>query len=187
LKNVIDDISKIIEGCKRGNRNAQEKLYNKYSKLMFGLCLRYSNNYDEAKDILHEGFIRIFKYIDQLRDINAFEAWMKKIMVNSALEKYRNKMQTNSLIDAAEKNIDNYSIEAELSEKELLKMVQELSPQYRLVFNLYAIEGYSHKEISDMLNISEGTSKSNLSRARAILQEKIKSITSEFSMKNKYE
>ena len=142
---------------------------------MFGICLRYAGNRDDAQDIVHDGFVKIYEKIVQFRFEGSFEGWMRRVMVNTALEKYRMHCQVININDSArelEKN-DNAEIFSEISAKELLKFIQELSPKYRLVFNLYAIEGYSHKEISEQLDISEGTSKSNLSRARAILQEKV--------------
>ena len=129
---------------------------------------------DDANDILHEGFIKIFKNIGQLKEPKALEGWMRRIMINTALEKIRNTIQTDPIHEIHVKTKEeNYNVVNEISKKDLLKLINGLSPQYKMVFNLYAIEGYNHKEISKMLNISEGTSKSNLSRARAILQEKV--------------
>ncbi len=151
-------------------------LYEMFSSRMFGVCLRYAGSKDDAQDILHEGFLKIFEKIEQFEARGSFEGWIRKIMVNTALEKYRRQYRMVRLEDdnreADEQNQDEMA--DNITVNELLSMIHELTPQYRVVFNLYAIEGYSHKEISDMLNISEGTSKSNLSRARAILQEKVK-------------
>lgn len=170
------DIDHIIEGCRKKDPKAQRMLYEQYSSRMYGVCLRYCNSATDAQDILHEGFIKIFEKIEQFESRGAFEGWIRRIMVNTALERFRNKYK---VIDLHE-NISDFDSfdESDLSEnvtvQEIMKMIDELSPQYKIVFNLYAIEGYSHKEISSMLNISEGTSKSNLSRARSILQEKVK-------------
>lgn len=170
------DIDHIIEGCQKKDPKAQRMLYEHYSATMYGVCLRYSKSADDAKDTLHEGFLKIFEKINQYESRGAFEGWIRRIMVNTALEKFRNKYK----MIALQENLSNLdtSVDNDLSEnltvKEILAIIDELSPQYKLVFNLYAIEGYSHKEISNMLNISEGTSKSNLSRARSILQEKVK-------------
>lgn len=142
---------------------------------MFGICLRYAKDYDDAQDILQDGFLKVYEKVGQFKFKGSFEGWIRKIMVNTALERFRIKYQMIDINDNI-KEVDRKAgndIIADISAKELLKFVQELSPRYRAVFNLYAIEGYSHKEISGMLGISEGTSKSNLSRARAILQEKI--------------
>jgi RNA polymerase sigma factor (sigma-70 family) len=155
---------------------AQRMLYEYYSSRMYGICLRYSNSAVDAQDTLHEGFLKVFKKIDQFESRGAFEGWIRRIMVNTALEKFRNKYKVVDLqenitdFDSADEN----DFSENLTVQEILKMIDELSPQYKIVFNLFAIEGYSHKEISNMLNITEGTSKSNLSRARAILQEKVK-------------
>lgn len=172
----VDKLPSIIKGCKKQDALAQKELYDLFAGKLFGVCLRYSNNYNDAQDILQEGFVKIFHKIEQFSNKGAFEGWMRRIMVNTALEKYRSRL--NHVIP--EENMSKYddveqydNINEELTHKELLKLVQELSPKYRVVFNLYAIEGYSHKEISKQLNITEGTSKSNLSRARAILQEKV--------------
>jgi RNA polymerase sigma factor (sigma-70 family) len=170
------DIDHIIEGCRKKDPKAQRMLYEHFSSHMYGICLRYSNSAADAQDTLHEGFLKIFEKIDQFESRGAFEGWIRRIMVNTALEKFRSKYK---VVDLQE-NIAEYdtAVENDISEtltvQEILKMIEELSPQYKIVFNLFAIEGYSHKEISAMLNITEGTSKSNLSRARAILQEKVK-------------
>lgn len=142
---------------------------------MFSLCLRYADNEDEAKDNLQEGFIRVFSKIKQYRSEGSFEGWMRRIMVNISLQKYRDRLRMNPVHDL--EVIREHAPETAsdlLSEKDLLQFISELPPRYRLVFNMYAIEGYSHKEISEMLGITEGTSKSNLSRAREILQNKLK-------------
>lgn len=173
---MIDNIENIIQGCRRKNSVAQKLLYEKYSGSMFGVCLRYSGSKQDAEDILHEGFLKIFEKIQQFKSQGSFIGWMRKIMVNTALEKYRNQYKMVSLPeDGAEYDQPGYDdLTVNLTAKELMSFIQDLSPQYRIVFNMFAIEGYSHKEISDTLNISEGTSKSNLSRARSILQEKVK-------------
>jgi RNA polymerase sigma-70 factor (ECF subfamily) len=143
---------------------------------MFGVCLRYSGSRQDAQDILHEGFLKVYEKIGQFESRGSFEGWIRKIMVNTALEKFRNQNRAVNAQETVEEI--EYGSGDELNEnitaKELLAMIEGLTPQYRIVFNLYAIEGYSHKEISKMLGISEGTSKSNLSRARSILQEKVK-------------
>ena len=173
----MEDILEIIKGCKSGDRKSQASLYQLFSDKLYGVCLRYLKNEDDACDALHEGFIKIFKNIKQLKEPKAIQGWMRKIIVNTALEKFRNIIHTEPIheIYVKTKN-DETNIESDISKKDLLKLIYELSPQYRTVFNLFAIEGYSHKEISKMLNISEGTSKSNLSRARSILQDKVKAL-----------
>jgi RNA polymerase sigma factor (sigma-70 family) len=143
---------------------------------MFGVCLRYAGSKEDAQDILHDGFLKIFDKIGQFEARGSFEGWIRKIMVNTALEKYRSQYKLVRMQeDVGEyEKADPDDFPESLTVGELLIMIKELSPQYRVVFNMYAIEGYSHKEISEMLDISEGTSKSNLSRARMILQEKVK-------------
>ena len=169
------NLDKIIEGCKKDERVAREKLYQMYADRMFGICLRYTKDHSAAEDILQEGFIKIFKNIKQYKYTGSFEGWLRRIMINTAIEKFRKK---NSLHYAAEISLgydimSSEDIMAGVSAKELLKLIQSLSAQYRVVFNLYVFEGFSHQEISEKLNISEGTSKSNLARARKILQEKV--------------
>ena len=173
---MVDSIENIIEGCRRKKPQAQRLLYEKYSAQMFGVCLRYAGSKEDAQDILHEGFLKIFEKIGQFEARGSFEGWIRKIMVNTALEKYRSQYKTVRMEDD-KREYDKYTSEDftdSITVSELLLMIRELSPQYRIVFNMYAIEGYSHKEISELLHISEGTSKSNLSRARYILQEKVK-------------
>jgi RNA polymerase sigma-70 factor (ECF subfamily) len=135
----------------------------------------YSRDTEEAKDILQEGFIKIFQKLEQYSGKGSFEGWMRRIFINSALERYRVKQSVFMVdkdMEVLAGEVDE-NINDQLSANDLLDMIRDLSPQYRMVFNLYAIEGYSHKEISKKLNISEGTSKSNLSRARSILQDKL--------------
>jgi len=169
-------LENIISGCLDGDRKSQEQLYKMFSSRMFGLCLQYSNDYDDARDILQEGFIKVFQKLDQFQHKGSFEGWVRRIMINTALEKYRSQLH---LYPLTEKDVKTEEfifeeIFEKLAASDLIKLVQELSPRYRMVFNMYAIEGYSHKEIGEILGISIGTSKSNLSRARSILQEKVK-------------
>lgn len=169
----IDDI---LKACVSGNRKGQEQLFNLFGEEMFGACLHYSKDYAEAEDTLHEGFMKVFQKIGQFSGKGSLAGWIKRVMINTALEKYRKNHQLYVVGDdiANEEDINPDNVVSDLSVQDLLKLVQELSPMYRLVFNLYAIEGYSHKEVAEMLDISEGTSKSNLARARKILQEKVK-------------
>ena len=166
----------ILKACLKGDARAQGRLYDMYADRLYGISLRYANDEDEAKDILQEGFIKIFEKLKQYKNKGSLEGWMRKIIVNTALERIRRENRFMLVEDDTFIEYERYRYEhilEELEEKDLLEMIQELSPQYRMVFNLYAIEGYSHKEISQMLNISEGTSKSNLSRARHLLKYKI--------------
>lgn len=163
----------LIRRCKQNNRNAQEELYRIYAARLFGVCLKYSDNYQQAEDNLQDGFVTIFEKISQYKDEGSFEGWMKRILINTALQKHR-KQKVYALTN--EDNIPEEEVEIEtdnLSVNFLLKCVQELPYRYRQVFNMYVMDGYSHREISQMLKISEGTSKSNLARARMALRDKI--------------
>ncbi len=178
---TLPDIKNIISGCLNGNRRDQELLYRRHSAKLYAVCLQYSGNDEEARDILQEGFIKIFANLNHYKFEGSFEGWMRRIMVNTALERYRGKYNLYRVDDiealqefGAEPDSEDY---AGLEASDLLEIIRELPPKYRMVFNLYAIEGYSHKEISKMVNISEGTSKSNLSRARIILQRRVSSYT----------
>jgi RNA polymerase sigma factor (sigma-70 family) len=178
----LEQIEQLIEGCINGHRQSQNHLYAILMPKMFGVCLRYSKNREEAEEILQEGFIRVFEYMHQYNFAGSFEGWVRKIMVNCALQKYRSKKQMHAVInidDTAVEPASNEEILSKLGTKELLEMVQKLSPAYRMVFNLYVFEGMKHREIAEHLGISEGTSKSNLSDARSFLQKAInKSIQS---------
>ena len=142
---------------------------------MFALCLYYSKNRSEAEDILHDGFIKVFQNISQLRDYSLVDFWIRKVFVNCALARYRKQNLLHFELNLPEPIVSLHydDVIDQMSAHEISSLIQTLSPQYRIVFNLYAIEGYSHKEIAEMLQISESTSKSNLSRARVIMQEKI--------------
>ncbi|HYX05128.1 MAG TPA: RNA polymerase sigma factor [Bacteroidales bacterium] len=174
----MDTIDDIINGCKKGRRDCQEKLYTLFSAKMFGVCLRYANNRSDAEDVLQEGFIKIFSKIEQYEFKGSFEGWMRRIMVTTALMRYRTQSHQATIpvdefydatgpVDAGTNTMES---------QDLLNLIGQLPPRYKMVFNLFAIEGYSHQEIAKMLEISEGTSKSNLARARAILQEKVQKI-----------
>jgi RNA polymerase sigma factor (sigma-70 family) len=171
----LEDLEKLITDCKAGKRSAQSRLYELFAPKLFGVCLRYSRDETEAEDTLHEGFITIFNKIGQFAFKGSFEGWMKRIMVNISLEKCRTRYKMNTVEDITiyEYKSVNEDVYADMNADQLLDMISDLSPRYRMVFNLYAIDGYLHKEIAEMLNISEGTSKSNLARARKILQDKI--------------
>lgn len=163
----------LIRRCKNNNRSAQEELYRIYAAKLFGVCLKYSDNYQQAEDNLQDGFVTIFEKIGQYKDEGSFEGWMKRILINTALQKHR-KQKVYALTNEDNIPEEEVVIETEdLSVDFLLKIVQELPERYRQVFNMYVMDGYSHREISVMLKISEGTSKSNLARARMALRDKI--------------
>jgi RNA polymerase sigma-70 factor, ECF subfamily len=172
----VEQLEQHIQGCLKGNRQSQNKLYEWFAPKMFLLCLRYAKNKEEAEEILQEGFLKVFAFIHQFKFSGSFEGWMRKIMVNCALQKYRNKTNLHPVINIEVAPVEpagNEDIISKLGAKELLKMVQQLPPAYRMVFNLYVFEGLKHKEIAEQLGIAEGTSKSNLSDARAILQKAV--------------
>ena len=175
---MAETLEILIKGCKKGDRKSQEALYNRFSSAMYGLCLQYASGEEDAQDILQEGFIKVFKKISQVQNPAAIPGWIRRIMINTALEKYRSQVLLKRIDDVKtgyDQEVSNSAFD-NLTSEELVKLIQGLTPKYRMVFNLYAIEGYSHKEISEMLGISEGTSKSNLSRARATLKERIKIV-----------
>ena len=168
-------IEQLIEGCISGNRDDQGRLYQLYCSKMFAVCLYYAKDQTEAEDILHDGFMKVYKYLKQFQAKGSFEGWIKRIMINTALERFRKQNYMYSVEDVFEYVEDERyeNVVSSINFQDLLDVIRELSPQYRMVFNLYAIEGHSHKEIADKLEISVGTSKSNLARARKILQEKV--------------
>lgn len=152
-------------------------MYKWYAPKMFGICLRYAKSQMEAEDVLQEGFIKVFRYLKNYRSDGPLEGWIRRTMVNTAINFYKKKLRYQkdiSLEQTEPFNTDEESALDKLSAKELLEFVQELPDGYRMVFNLNIIEGYTHKEIGEMLNISENTSKSQLSRARGVLQTKLK-------------
>ena len=163
----------LIEHCIAGNRASQTKLYDLFAPKMLGVCLRYAKNREEAEEILQEGFLRVFTYINKFKGTGSFEGWIRKIMVNCALFRYRNKSHSQPVIRLDTLGYDAVSetdIVSNLDAKELLSLIQSLPAGYRIVFNLYVFEGYKHREIAEALGIAEGTSKSNLSDARTFLQ-----------------
>jgi RNA polymerase sigma factor (sigma-70 family) len=168
----------LLEGCRRGDRRMQHELYNRYASKMYGVCLRYAANAEEAEDILQEGFIKIFNKINSYRGEGSFEGWIRRIFVNTAIEHFRKKIYLQPITETEENTVEGkyLSVLDSLAEKDIIQLVQQLSPGYRTVFNMYVVEGYSHKQIAEMLGISEGTSKSQLSRAKLILQDLVKTF-----------
>ncbi|MFV0346830.1 MAG: RNA polymerase sigma factor [Bacteroidales bacterium] len=168
----LEELEKIIEGCKMKKRSSQENLYKLLSGKLYGVCLRYSKDEHEAKDYMQDVFLKIFDKIDTYMDKGSFEGWAKRLTVNHILSTLRKNADSNFVeiderhgdVDNTDDNIDDIEI------NKLLKLIQELPPKYRTVFNMYVIEEYSHQEIADELGISSGTSKSNLHRAKAILK-----------------
>ncbi|MFV0418986.1 MAG: RNA polymerase sigma factor [Dysgonomonas sp.] len=181
------DELQIIAGCKEQKREAQKILYETYARKMYSICLRYSSDADSAQDLLQDGFMKTFSNISSFQERGSFEGWLKRIFINLALENLRKKksiIQTSDDVQNLPDIVDDSTEDEQMykiSENELLKMVQDLPRGYSTVFNLYAIEDYSHKEISDMLGISEGTSRSQYVRARQLLQGKVKEYIKERS------
>jgi len=169
-----DNEEKLIRACQRSDAAAQREVYNRYARRMLGVCMRYIKDQMEAEDVMIGGFMKIFEKIEQYQFAGSFEGWIRRIMVNEALQQVRRSKGVFLEVeidhvhnDTAIMHLDSDELETE----DLLAMVQQLPDGYRTVFNLYAIEGYSHKEIAEQLGISENTSKSQLSRARSLLQE----------------
>lgn len=174
----------LIEKCKNHDTNAQSELYKRFSRKMFSLCLKYSRNRAEAEDVLQDSFLTIYEKIEQYQYKGAFEGWMKRIVINTALQRYRGQSVLN-IVDEAKIEDINISVESDdLSIDFLLNCIQELPDRYRLVFNLYVLDGYSHKEIAKMLEITTGTTKSNLARARTILRDKIETYKSQVNLQS---
>ena len=171
-------LDELIQQCKQQDVKAQGKLYKQYSNVLFSICLRYSPNYTEAEDNLQDAFMTIFAKIGQFKGKGSFEGWMKRITVNTVLQKYRRQKVFNIKEEAQIEQPDETDvvIESDVPLDFLLKIIQELPDRYRLVFSMYVLDGYSHKEIAQMLGISDGTSKSNLARARGILKTKIEAF-----------
>ncbi|MDQ2719865.1 MAG: RNA polymerase sigma factor [Bacteroidota bacterium] len=172
----LEQSKELIKACIDGNRHSQLRLYEQFAPKMFAVCLRYAKNREEAEEIMQEGFVQVFKSLHNFKYAGFFEGWIRKIMVYSAIQHYRSKPKMHPVVDI--ENITghqmcNEDILARLHKKELLEMVQALSPAYRMVFNLYVFEGMKHREIAEQLGISEGTSKSNFFDAKKILQKAI--------------
>ncbi|WP_242203396.1 RNA polymerase sigma factor [Aestuariivivens insulae] len=166
-------LEQLIAHCKTHDTKAQEELYKLFSSKLFSICLKYSNSYAQAEDNLQDAFLTIFNKIEQYKGKGSFEGWLKRITINTALQRYRAEKVFNIV---NENEVEDYEIEVnedDISLDYLLKAIQNLPDRYRLVFNLYVLDGYSHKDIANMLKISVGTSKSNLSRARQILKETV--------------
>ncbi|PQJ80021.1 RNA polymerase subunit sigma-70 [Polaribacter porphyrae] len=164
----------LIQKCCEQNLEAQSKVYQLFADKLFAVCLKYSRNYQDAEDNLQDSFLIIFSKIQQYKFKGSFEGWLKRITIHTTIQKYRNKMPLELVGEVPNNadediNIDDFSFSIDV----LLECIQKLPDRYRLVFNLYVLDEYSHKEIAELLNISEGTSKSNLSRARKIVRQKL--------------
>ncbi len=166
-------LDQLINDCKKNDAKAQEQLYRLFSSKLFSVCLKYSRSYVEAEDNLQDGFLIAFDKIHQFNFKGSFEGWIKRIMINNVLQQYRNVRFMEPISDDISEEVVIDLDDENISMDYLLKIIQELPDRYRLVFNLYVLDGYPHKEIATMMNITTGTSKSNLARGRMILKEKI--------------
>ena len=166
--------NELIEGCRDGSRAFQKALYDRYCRKMLVVCLRYSKTTAEAEDIVQEGFVKVFQGIKDFRQESKLETWITRIMVNTALNAQRKKLYLYPMVDVTELVLPEEEVSLSgLNVSQLLEMIQSLPQGCQIVFNLFAIEGYSHKEIAEMLGISEGTSKSQFARAKSLLQARI--------------
>jgi RNA polymerase sigma factor (sigma-70 family) len=170
-----EELHKLIRGCIKQDRKCQKMLYKAFYGFSMGICLRYTGNRDEAAEVMNQGFFKVFTHVESYDESRPFKAWLGKIMVNTSIDFYRAnlKMAYTEDLEKAEHISDGELVDKNLNYNDLLKMVQQLPQAYRTVFNLFAIEGYSHEEIGAMLNINAGTSKSNLHKARHKLKQMI--------------
>jgi len=173
----------IIDGCANNDRKMQKELYDKYSPVLYAICLRYARNRDDAKDILQDGFVRIFLNINQFSRQHSFEGWMKRIMINTSITHYKQNSKYYYQQDISEVEqttvLTEHFDSDEFTREELMNVLQSISDGYRMVFNLYVLEGFKHREIADTLGIDVATSKSQFHRAKKIIQEKLKKLTKE--------
>jgi RNA polymerase sigma factor (sigma-70 family) len=173
-----ENIDQYIRKCVNNDREAQLKIYQLFSPVLYGLCLKYMRNEDDAKDVFQEAFVIAFQKMEQYKFEGSFEGWLKRIFINKLLETLKSKKKNVLFLDVFDTDIaDEEEIElAPIEEEKLLEYIQELPDQYRMVFNLYVFEKMKHKEIAKLLEINEGTSKSNLNRAKSILKKKILAV-----------
>lgn len=168
-----NQLKDLIKACLKKDRKAQRKLYERFSPLMYSVCLRYVQDRSEAEDVMLKGFMKVFEKLKHFRQDGSLEGWIRRIMINESLMYIRKHKNMYLEVDIDEANAA-FDLPADhLHAEDLMQMVQELPVGYRTIFNLYAIEGYAHQEIADLLDISEGTSKSQLSRARLLLRQMI--------------
>jgi RNA polymerase sigma factor (sigma-70 family) len=175
-KSPEKELEELISSCAAGDRRAQNELFKSFSARMMNVCMRYSRSREEAEDTLVEGFMKVFDHIKEFRKEGSLEGWIRKIMVNSAVEKFRKKNMLYASLhidDIPEQDFSGSDVLSDMSADELMVLIQNLPAGYRMVFNLYAFEGLKHKEIAEKLGISEGTSKSNLFDARSILKKEV--------------
>lgn len=166
-------LKQLIQKCSNNDTKAQAELYQLFSGKLFSVCLKYCKNYAEAEDNLQDAFVTIFSKISQYNNTGSFEGWLKRITINTALQRYRNQGVFEIIDDTNIEDVEVNVEEDDITLEFLLQIIQELPDRYRLVFNLYVLDGFSHKDIANMLEITTGTSKSNLARARKILKDRI--------------
>lgn len=179
----------MVKALRRGDPKAQRQLYDRYAPRMLGVCMRYVGDHATAEDVLVEGFMKVFDKIGQFKSEGSFEGWMRRIMVNESLGylRTRRRIQEVAILDEAQDVVGSSLADEALNTGEMLRMIDTLPPGYRTVFNLYAIEGYAHAEIAEKLGITESTSKSQLHRARAMLQQLVTDWENELKKKGTHE
>jgi RNA polymerase sigma factor (sigma-70 family) len=174
-----NSLMEVVEDCLRGKESAMKKFYEHFHGFALSVCLSYCENREDALEIMNDGFLKVFKNLDKIENIERLKPWLRRIMINVAIDFFRKnaRNQASQLSESvADPNYGDASVYAKLSSEDIMKAVQRLPSNYRMVFNLYAIEGYSHKEIGEMLNIAESTSRANLSLANGLLREKLKNM-----------
>lgn len=162
----------LIDRCIAGDPLMQRELYDRFASKMYGVCLRYAGNVNDANDLLQEGFIKVYNNLAKFRREGSFEGWIRRIFINTCIEQYRKKVKSYNITEAQENTVEDKDLDAIdiLNAKDMMKLIEELPLGYKTIFNLYVVEGYSHKEIAGMLDISEGTSKSQLARSKGALK-----------------
>ncbi len=174
-----NSLMEVVEDCLRGKESAMKKFYEHFHGFALSVCLSYCENRDDALEIMNDGFLKVFKNLDKIENIDKIKPWLRRIMINVAIDFFRKNVRKQSSPlseNIADPNYGDASVYAKLSSEDIMQAVQSLPTNYRMVFNLYAIEGYSHKEIGEMLKIAESTSRANLSLANGLLREKLKRL-----------
>ncbi|WP_435355128.1 RNA polymerase sigma factor [Emticicia sp. SJ17W-69] len=174
-----NSLMEVVENCLKGNESAMKKFYEHFHGFALSVCMSYCENRDDALEIMNDGFLKVFKNLDKVENIERIKPWLRRIMINVAIDHFRKnvrKQSTQISDNIADQNYGDASVYAKLSSEDIMKAVQSLPTNYRLVFNLYAVEGYSHKEIGEMLQMAESTSRANLSLANGMLREKLKKM-----------
>lgn len=174
-----NSLMEVVEDCLKGKESAMKKFYEHFHSFALSVCLSYCENRDDALEIMNDGFLKVFKSLDKVENIERIKPWLRRIMINVAIDHFRKniKNQTTQLPEnIVEPNFGDTSVYAKLSSEDIMEAVQSLPTNYRLVFNLYAVEGYSHKEIGEMLKMAESTSRANLSLANGLLREKLRKM-----------